>query len=61
MKYPNIERRLGLHESVGVIYVVDGFEAALVRENQTVIAEAKGATVEEALANLELALKPEGT
>jgi hypothetical protein len=59
--YPNIERRLGLHESVGVIYVVDGYEAALVHENQTVIAEAKGETVEEALANLELLLKPEGT
>lgn len=51
---PKLEERLGLHQRLEVIYVVDGFNAQLVNEDGYggTIAEAHGVTILEALENL---------
>lgn len=49
----NIERCLGLHESLKVVYVVDGFEAAVVLADGAIKgASAKAPTVFSAVAAL---------
>ena len=57
MEYPNIERRLGLHEEIDIIYVVDGFESIMYDEEFNVIETSKPCkTVRESLEKLEYKL-----
>jgi len=61
MEYENIERLLGLHEELHVIYVVDSFKAVLYHEADfTEIAFGIGKTVREALTELDNALEMVG-
>ena len=57
MEYTNIERRLGLHEEIDIVYVVDGFQAIMYIEdfNKSIESDIKK-TVREALESLELKL-----
>lgn len=57
MTYPHIDRCLGLHEDLTVIYVVDGYDAILHDERfDNIRIEGHGATVADALAALDRAL-----
>ena len=52
--FENLGYRVGLHEEVTIIYVVDGFEALLyTSEGDHLVKTCKGRTVSEALANLD--------
>lgn len=57
-EFPNIEARLGLHQSVRVIYVVDGYEVTLYGDDDetVVIAEASAPSIAEALDALDAAI-----
>ncbi len=52
-----IEDYVGLHESIEIIYVVDGYEAKLYRyaymHGDVLVAQGWGSTIEEALGSLE--------
>jgi hypothetical protein len=52
---PHLEQRLGLHQEVQIIYVVDGFNATLRSEegHPKEETDAAGATIQEALINLD--------
>lgn len=56
MRYTRIEQALGLHQRLEVIYVVDGYTAKLVNEDETVTYEATEATIGEALVTLDMGL-----
>lgn len=57
MRWPNIDRCLGLHQSVDVIYVVDGYDAVLWDDDGSVtVADGHGADVEAAMNALDAAL-----
>ena len=57
MRWPNIDRCLGLHQSVDVIYVVDGYDALLWEDDGNfTIAEGHGDDVESAMNALDAAL-----
>jgi hypothetical protein len=52
----NLENKLGLHQYLQVIYVVDGYLASLNNEQDLQNTEAEGSTLIEALINLDLKL-----
>lgn len=54
----NLENKLGLHQRVEIIYVVDGYQASLVHESEITLAEAFGNTVQEAIRELDKQLRP---
>ena len=54
--YPNIEPLLGLHQRLEVIYLVDKYQATLFLDDDRVIAEGNGTSVEQALTDLDTAL-----
>jgi len=53
--YQNIERCCQLHETVEIVYVVDGYEARFLTGEKLVV-EVRGPTVEEALRELDRCL-----
>ena len=53
-----LERRLGLHERLEVIYVADGYEATLsTHDGDEVVGSCHGSTITEALVGLAQFLK----
>lgn len=48
-----VQEVLGLHQTLEVIYIVDGYSASIINEKQKTIYEATGKTIHEAMANLE--------
>lgn len=55
--FPNIDRCCQLHESVDIIYIVDGYEARLnVDDGQRIAYHASGENVFQALTALDLLL-----
>lgn len=55
--FPHIDRALGLHQRLEVLYVVDAYEAALLDEHEHEVASTHGGTVAGALANLNALLE----
>lgn len=57
--YPNIEKRLGLHQELQIIYVVDGYEATLYKDDDCteIIAQDNGLSIADALDNLDATLE----
>lgn len=52
--YTNLEEKLGLHQEISVIYVVDGYCARLLSADGTVtIEESHGDTIADAMADLD--------
>lgn len=50
-----LEKLLNLHQEISIIYIVDGYEAILYTNNMRYkLTKAQGATIYEALANLEI-------
>jgi len=54
---PNLDQALGLHQQIEIWYVVDGYTARLENENEQLLAEARGDSVADAIANLEKVLE----
>lgn len=55
--WPNIDRCLGLHQDVSVIYVVDGYDAVLLDcDGDEHVADGHGVTVKDAMDALDAAL-----
>lgn len=52
-----IEDNLGLHSRVEIIYVVDGYEASLIGENEETIETGFGESIFNALLDLDERLK----
>jgi hypothetical protein len=58
VRYHNIERQLGLHQDLDVIYVVDGYEAIITNEGGYPEQQysGEGETIDGALADLDRVL-----
>jgi hypothetical protein len=54
---PKLDQVLGLHQTIEIYYLVEGYEASLVNEDGKTLKEGHGKTVLEALGNLERALQ----
>lgn len=52
-----LHEKLGLHETIEINYIVDGYWAKLINEFEQVLAEASGETIYLALRNLNNELK----
>lgn len=56
-KLYTLEDSLGLHSRVEIIYVVDGYQASLIKEDDTILFTAWGESIAGAVQNLNDAIK----